>query len=162
MQSITSVAYSEASPSGLVWTDDNRQAGWLDNYGYYLLRIPELGSKIVGAHVVVWMLHHGPVPAGFELDHKDRDKGNNLIGNLRCVTHLVNMQNVSHHSDAAHPVRGLDWHKAGKCWRGRHTINGVTTTRRSVKREVVEAWLLHVQSLSLKEIECALTSTSLS
>ena len=161
------LAYDPASPSGLRWIVDQPRvgktagdvAGGKRPTGYWSVGV--FGGR-VQAHVIVWELHNGPVPDGYELDHKDRDKGNNLIGNLRCVTHLANMQNVSHHADAAQPVRGLDWHKAGKCWRGRHTIDGVTTTRRSVKREVVEAWLLHVQSLSLKEIECALTSTSLS
>jgi hypothetical protein len=33
------------------------------------------------------------IPSGLEIDHKDRNKQNNKLSNLRVVTHKENMQN---------------------------------------------------------------------
>lgn len=38
-------------------------------------------------HVAVWEDHHGPVPKGREVHHKDGNPGNNAISNLECLTH---------------------------------------------------------------------------
>lgn len=37
-------------------------------------------------HRQVWIDHHGEIPQGFQIHHKDGDKGNNDIANLECVT----------------------------------------------------------------------------
>ena len=39
-------------------------------------------------HVLVWEAHHGPVPAGFEVHHKNENKLDNRIENLQLVTRL--------------------------------------------------------------------------
>ena len=140
------LAYDPASPSGLRWIVDQPTvgktagdvAGGRRTSGYWAVGV---FGKRVQAHVIVWELHNGPVPDGYELDHKDRNRGNNLIDNLRLATHAANMQNVVHHADAAYPVRGLDWHKASQSWRGRRMIDGKTKYKRSKDRAVVEAWL---------------------
>ncbi len=140
------LAYDPASPSGLRWVIDQSRVGKVAGdvaggrrpSGYYSVGV---SGRRVQAHVIVWELHNGPVPDGYELDHKDRNRGNNRIENLRLVTHAQNMQNISYHADAAHPVRGLDWHKASQSWRGRRMIDGKTKYKRSKDRAVVEAWL---------------------
>lgn len=38
------------------------------------------GNKFV--HRIVWEAHHGPIPPGFDVHHKDEDKHNNKISNL--------------------------------------------------------------------------------
>lgn len=52
------------------------------------------GSTTVYAHRVIWVYHNGPIPDGKEVNHKDRNKSNNLIGNLELVTRLGNMQHA--------------------------------------------------------------------
>lgn len=57
--------------------------------------------------VVAWKqrlsVHHlvveaflGPIPKGKEVDHVDRDPGNNALTNLRVCTHKENMRNTIH------------------------------------------------------------------
>ena len=36
-------------------------------------------------HVAVWEFHHGPVPEGCHIHHKDGDRGNNQLENLECL-----------------------------------------------------------------------------
>ena len=45
-------------------------------------------------HRVIYMYHHGDIDDGLVIDHIDRNKDNNKIGNLRCVTTQVNNFNV--------------------------------------------------------------------
>ena len=54
-----------------------------DDRGYR--RIRRLG-KCYGVHVLVWETFYGPIPGGTTIDHKDRDRGNNSIDNLRAAT----------------------------------------------------------------------------
>ena len=63
--------------------------------GYRLVRI-RIGGKAVRLriHRVIWALHYGSWPG--ELDHRDRDKQNNRISNLRLATRTRQMQNTAH------------------------------------------------------------------
>lgn len=48
----------------------------------------ELGDKKkVALHVAIWEHHHGPVPEGMVIHHRDDDPLNNDIANLQCVTY---------------------------------------------------------------------------
>src|SRR5689334_9661561 len=74
-------------------------------------------------HRVVWEYHHGPVPKGYHVHHKDHDRANNQIGNLELLTPK---EHLAHHV-AADPegrretrLRGLErarvaaanWHRS--------------------------------------------------
>jgi len=39
-------------------------------------------------HNIVWEQHHGPIPLGMQIHHKDLDRANNDILNLQLVTPL--------------------------------------------------------------------------
>ena len=43
--------------------------------------------------VLVWVYHNGPVPEGLEIDHRNRIKNDDHIGNLRAVTSKENAAN---------------------------------------------------------------------
>lgn len=43
---------------------------------------------------LVWIYHHGSIPAGYVLDHINGDSTNDRIENLRAVTQAVNLQNL--------------------------------------------------------------------
>lgn len=44
-------------------------------------------------HRLVWETFNGEIPKGMEIDHINRDKTDNKLSNLRCVTHIQNMRN---------------------------------------------------------------------
>lgn len=51
-------------------------------------------------HRVVWTAHHGPIPPGFHVHHKNGDAGDNRIGNLTLVQHGAH---ISIHKDRRRP-----------------------------------------------------------
>ena len=69
---------------------EGQRAGYTKN-GYRYLR---LNSTDYVEHILMWIYHHG-VPPKNCIDHKDRNRLNNHIDNLRDVTHAENMANSS-------------------------------------------------------------------
>lgn len=53
--------------------------------GYYLAANRENGKR-KRLHIAVWESHNGPVPEGHRIHHIDRNKANNEIENLQCLT----------------------------------------------------------------------------
>lgn len=64
-------------------------AGTPDKDGYLTIRIDGQAHK---ASRLVWAWVYGKQPVN-EIDHRDLDKANNRIGNLRDATHLENRHN---------------------------------------------------------------------
>lgn len=46
--------------------------------------------KTFVVHRLVWEAFNGPIPAGYEVDHKDNDPENNRLDNLQLLTHSEN------------------------------------------------------------------------
>lgn len=46
--------------------------------------------RYVYAHRIVYLVHHGDIPDGMQINHKDGNKWNNHPKNLECVTHREN------------------------------------------------------------------------
>lgn len=66
-----------------------RLAGGIDELGY--IRLGFAGTRARG-HQVAWALHYGHWP-NHEVDHRDRNRANNRIKNLRKATHIENLMN---------------------------------------------------------------------
>lgn len=66
-----------------------QDAGQTDAKGYRRIQFRRRGVRV---HRIAWFLHHGEWPVGI-VDHKDRDKSNNRIVNLRDVTSRQNTWN---------------------------------------------------------------------
>ncbi|ATS93616.1 homing endonuclease [Pectobacterium phage DU_PP_I] len=65
-------------------------------------------------HRIIWCLHNGPLAAGVVIDHKDRNKVNNLLDNLRVATRGENMQNTKLRSDNSLGHKGIHQRENGR------------------------------------------------
>ena len=54
----------------------------------------KFGNQQYFEHVLIWIWHYGNFEKGLEVDHIDGYERNNVIENLRLVTHKENMQNI--------------------------------------------------------------------
>ena len=79
-------------------------------------------GRRIAYHRLVWILEIGDIPDGLQLDHRNGDKLDNCLENLRLVTHRENNQNKAFHRATGRC--GYRWHKRGKKWEARVNING--------------------------------------
>lgn len=96
----------------LTGPDRGKVAGWKQPIGYVVLSVE--GMELY-AHRVAWALHHGAWPQAM-LDHKDGDKGNNRLDNLREASHSLNNHNRA------------GWSKSG--------FKGVTKDRKRFRAQI--------------------------
>lgn len=74
----------------------------IDNSGYVRKTLVFRGrSKNFRIHILVYNALEGNVPKGYVIDHKGRNKFNNHIDNLRCVTQSDNTRNATRHGHLA-------------------------------------------------------------
>lgn len=89
--------------------------------GYVLVMVDGVNY---GAHCIIWEMHNGPIPSGLNIDHEDQVRNNNLIGNLRLVTHAVNMKNKTLQKNNSSGQAGVSWNTRRKKWVARINANG--------------------------------------
>lgn len=110
------------SPSFLSW-DNGRPVGASIRNGYKRVRC---GGKWLNHHVLIWEHFNGPIPEGMEIDHIDRNRGNNAPSNLRLVTRSQNSRNKAPHKNNKSGIKGVYWHKHREYWYGQCKKNGKT------------------------------------
>jgi len=101
---------------GCKWREVTQKA---NSEGYARVRIL---SKPYYYHRICWLLVHGSIAGGLDIDHIDGDTLNNKLTNLRLVTHRENSQNMKCHRNGK--LVGCRWHKRNKKWQARIQING--------------------------------------
>lgn len=93
----------------------------INNKGYLRTHINCSGtSRSYACHHIAWFLYYGSWP-NFQIDHKDYNRLNNSIGNLRPATtsqNKVNCPNVK----SASGIRGV--RSVGKKWRSTIVVGG--------------------------------------
>ena len=89
------------------------RAGRFDNSTGYI-RIKFKG-KTYYAHRLAWLFINGKMPND-EIDHKNRNKIDNRIKNLREVTHQENCKNRGLRKDNISGMVGVTWNKISKKW----------------------------------------------
>jgi hypothetical protein len=99
------------------WIKIGDVAGSYDN-GYRVISISGTGYL---ASRLAWLSYHGVDPHPLQIDHIDRNTGNNRIANLRAVTHFENGQN---RAIGVSGIRGVEYQKRDKRWRARITTAG--------------------------------------
>lgn len=68
----------------------------------------------LAAHRIIFVMHHGYAPE--EVDHIDGNPSNNLLSNLRAVTHGQNMINAKTSARNTSGYKGVYWHKTTNKW----------------------------------------------
>lgn len=118
----------EVSTSGQVRRRHTRKlcGAWLDPYGYPTVNLQRAGAwRKIGVHLLVFRTFRGAVPAGCEVDHKDRDRANPRLRNLRKLTKSQNRA-YARRVGGSSTFRGVYWFKANRCWRAQiamHRVN---------------------------------------
>lgn len=96
-------------------------AGWSNALGYIAICID--GSQYL-AHRLAWLFSHGEMP--FIVDHKDGNKSNNALTNLRSATKSQNVRNQKRRSDNTSGFKGVSFSNARKKWWAYIYIDGKT------------------------------------
>jgi hypothetical protein len=98
-----------------------QRAGYVRPDGYVVIRVFE--SHL--AHRLAWLYVHGVWPERF-IDHRNEDRADNRIANLRDVTNAVNLQNQHHpQKNSTTGYRGVYRDRTG-CFGARLKCRGVT------------------------------------
>ena len=86
-----------------------------DNCGYKRLMV---NGKAKYAHVLIWEFVHGTIPDGMVIDHKNGNKKDNRINNLRLVTHKQNSENrLKPNKNSKSGIKGVFYCNTHKCWK---------------------------------------------
>lgn len=113
-----------------------------DDTGYY-----RSGTHQKLAHRHAWEQHRGPIPDGYHVHHIDRDRGNNDIENLLCLsaeehkqlhidedeTFLRRAQRAAWFKRRVIP-KAKDWHRTeeGRAWHRAHAAISLAKAREPV------------------------------
>jgi hypothetical protein len=104
-------------------------AGCPDVHGYIQIMVDRRNYK---AHRLAWLSVHGTLPDDKEVDHRDRNRANNAISNLRLATSQQQMAN-SGPRKAGHP-KGCYWSPRDKKWSTCIYIDGRKVSLGAFKR----------------------------
>jgi len=96
-------------------------AGNKHSLGYIRVRIDGIDQY---CHRLAWLYVYGSFPDGI-LDHKDQNKANNQIANLRLASLSENQQNRYKQKNNCSGFRGVYWNKSRKKWDAQIQVNGV-------------------------------------
>jgi hypothetical protein len=97
-------------------------AGGPDAKGYILIGVD---GKRYKAHRLIWLWHKGYFPE-YGIDHRNRKKWDNRIGNLREEGQVCNARNTGNFTHNTSGVKGVCWHAQRKKWRSAIKIMGKT------------------------------------
>ncbi len=89
----------------------------------FTIHHPE-ASHTLHAHRCVWIMHHGPIPAGLTIDHRDGDRTNNRVENLRLATGTQNNRNRKLSVNNRSGFHGVIWNPRQEKWVARVSEKG--------------------------------------
>lgn len=104
--------------------DLSKPCGGVSARGYL-----HVGTTIEGKHInlrlhqVAWFLFYCVWPERM-IDHKDNDKTNNALDNLRLASDRQNSHNSKGHKDSMSGYKGVSWDKRINRWVARLHTNG--------------------------------------
>lgn len=136
----------DAQTGKLTWLACNRrdmigsEAGTIEAKGYRVVKVIGRSYK---ASRIAWAMHYGQWPPEDRIvDHRDRDRTNNAIDNLRLATCAENSQNNGgSYKRTGEGLKGAYPHRGG--WRAMISIRGRLTRlgQFGTEREAHQAYL---------------------
>ena len=84
------------------------EAGFTDQRGYRRVKYKQ---KTYFVHRLIYELCVGPIPEGYEVDHKNLDPSDNSLDNLRLATASQNTSNRRRFSNNTTGYKGVTLHK---------------------------------------------------
>lgn len=113
-------------------------AGGICGVGYILISID--GVQYYG-HILAWFYHYGAMPQK-GIDHKDHDKVNNRISNLRESTQSQNLGNMRKKAKSETGIKGVYKTTDGKKFRAyiKHNYTPIYLGRFDTVEEAKEAY----------------------
>jgi hypothetical protein len=100
-------------------------AGYLHHGGYLIVRVDGVQTPV---HNIIWKMHFGEIPEGYEVDHIDTIKTNNLISNLRLATRQQNCANRNKPVTNKSGYKGVSFHKKSQKWVAQISVEGKRNT----------------------------------
>ncbi|WYV99228.1 HNH endonuclease [Pseudomonas phage vB_PpuM-KoPa-4] len=111
---------SQVSPRVVVGTE----AGSINKHGYRTIGIM---GKVMKAHRIAWAIYHGVWP-DCDIDHKNRVRSDNRIGNLRLATVVQNANNQSKAKNNTSGYKGVSWCTTRGKYRASIVVDGKRKT----------------------------------
>lgn len=119
-------AFTHARDINKVKVKIGDKAGSLTNEGYLRTKLRGVEYRV---HNLIWKMQTGEDPAilGFEIDHKDRTRDNNIWTNLRLSTSKTNNLNKTPVKSTSGMLPGVRRNKTSKAnpYQARILVNGV-------------------------------------
>ncbi|HCL4433144.1 TPA: HNH endonuclease [Salmonella enterica] len=96
-------------------------AGTLTLNGYVTVGVDK---KRYYAHRIIWEMHNGQIPDGYQVDHINGIRSDNRIDNLRIVMNRENSKNQKRKSTNKSGITGVSWDTQTQRWRAHITVDG--------------------------------------
>jgi hypothetical protein len=94
-----------------------------------------INSKQYYEHRIIWIMHHGDIPVGLEIDHINLTRNDNRIENLRVVSRSENMRHTTSRNIYFRSSRT-------KKYEAYLNINNKRITKSFMTEEEAEQWIL--------------------
>ncbi|POR42529.1 HNH endonuclease [Methylobacterium sp. V23] len=96
------------------------RAGGLDGDGYEVIRLNKRAFK---SHRLAWLYVHSDLPDS-DLDHRDLNRANNAINNLRPATRAQNIANTKKRATNRSGYKGVSYHAFSGLYRATLFVRG--------------------------------------
>lgn len=106
-------------------TQVGERAGYAHCDGY---RQVSVNGKAKLEHRIIWEMHNGQIPDGYQVDHINHVRNDNRIENLRLVSHKENCRNMSLSPRNTSGFNGVQYNQMISKWLARIVFEGKVIT----------------------------------